>query len=102
MTTLQNNAVLASQRATALATASQSIASGGIVAKDTQTNLAGNASASSAIDLAQQTATGMVDIITVMSNNIQNLSSAFQAMDQRLGTQLSKISDEARRFSIND
>lgn len=99
---LKSNIALASQRASALATATSAISSAGSITKDSQTNVAGNISASSAIDLAQTTANQMSDVITSMSSNIQNLSSAFQAMDKQLSVQLSRISDEARRFSLND
>ncbi|MGT2865690.1 TIGR04197 family type VII secretion effector [Streptococcus fryi] len=102
MVELKNNIAQASQRATALANATTTISSGYVITKDSQSTIAGNTTASSAIDLAQTTATVMVEVITAMSNNIQNLSSAFQAMDKQLSVQLSRISDEARRFSLND
>lgn len=102
MVELKNNAALAVQRATALEIATSAISSGNIIIKDSHTTVAGNTNASSAIDLAQTMAIQMSEAITSMSSNINSLSSAFQAMDQQLSTQLSRISDEARRFSLND
>lgn len=102
MVELKNNIAQASQRATALANATTTISSGYVITKDSQSTIAGNTTASSAIDLAQTTATQMNDVITNMSSNINSLSRAFQVMDQQLSAQLSRISDEARRFSLND
>lgn len=101
MVILKSNALQATQRATALATATATITSASPIIKDSQTTLAGNLKASSAIELAQTTASQMNEVITGMSNNINSLSTAFQAMDQRMSAQLSRISDEARRFSLN-
>ncbi|MTB63942.1 TIGR04197 family type VII secretion effector [Streptococcus sp. zg-86] len=83
MSEIKNNTALAVKRATAIARSVESLSSITSIKKDESTTVKGNANASTAIDLAQSTAKQMSAVVSAMSQNIQNLSSAFHAMDQK-------------------
>ena len=101
MTVLQNSTETARQCATALSSAVSTLGSSGAVTKDTRTTIAGNTqSAYQAIDLSQSISTQIAGIISSMSQNIQSVSSQFQAMDTSMGQQLSNL-DASRGFTIN-
>lgn len=99
---LKHNDLLAMQQSSAIASAATSLSSSGVVIKDSQTTIGGNNHAHQSIDLAHHTARQMVEVISVMSQNIHNLSSSFQAMDQAVSSQAFPVGDEARGFSLND
>lgn len=99
---LKNNTTLAVERATALARAIESLSNSGQISKDSQSTISGNRNAHDAIDLAQRTAIQMNTVISAMSQNINHLSSAFHAMDQRAAAQLSRLEDASKRFRLND
>lgn len=102
MTILQNDVSVASQRASELAGAVRSLSSSGSVNLDGQTTLIGNTqSAHQAIALSQSVSLQMGQVIDAMCQNIQSVSSSFQAMDSQLGQELSKITCQTR-FSLND
>ena len=101
MSEIKSVTSLAVQRATAIAKATESLANLIAIEKDNQTTVAGNAKASSTIDLAQTTASQMGNVLSAMSTNIHNLSSAFHTMDQKVANQLSHIDDASTRFTLN-
>ena len=101
MSEIKSITSLAVQRATAIAKSTESLANRIAIEKDNQTTVAANAKDSSAIDLAQTTASQMGNVISAMSTNIHNLSTAFHAMNQRVANQLSRIEDASTRFTLN-
>lgn len=102
MIVLQNDVTTAQTRATAIAQGIQTLANAGVVMKDSQTTVVGNTmNANSAIDLSQNVSTQVASVLLSMSQDIQSVSAAFQAMDVQLGHQLRNL-EKSREFSLND
>lgn len=79
----------------------QTLSSIGAVIKDDKTTLSGNSDASSAIDLSQSIATQVANTLVSMSQNLQNVSETFQAMDFNLGQKLGNL-ESSKEFSLNE
>ena len=101
MVILQNDTVTAQQHATALIQGVQTLSRIGAVIKDDKTTLSGNSDASSAIDLSQSIATQVANTLVSMSQNLQNVSETFQAMDFNLGQKLGNL-ESSKEFSLNE
>lgn len=101
MVILQNDTVTAQQHATALIQGVHTLLSIGTVIKDDKTTLSGNSDASSAIDLSQSIATQVANTLVSMSQNLQNVSETFQAMDFNLGQKLGNL-ESSKEFSLNE
>ena len=100
MTTLiQNDAVVAGERATALASGASALSASGDVMEDSQTTVFGNQHALEAISRSKQTAWEMVTVLTTMSANLHSVSSHFQAMDTELKSQIDGL-ELSRRFNL--
>lgn len=97
MVVLQNDAGTARERANSLANGVSSLNSSGVVSKDGQTKLGGNDKAKEVIDRAQELSTQLGNTMMTMSQNIQSVSSSFQAMDRQIGNQI-----KSTGFSLNE
>lgn len=97
MVVLQNDVQVAGDRATSLANGVQALSSSGTVMTDAQTRLGGNEEAKKVIAKSQELSFRIGSVLTAMSQNIQSVSSSFQAMDTELGNQL-----KSTGFSLND
>lgn len=97
MVVLQNDARIARERSSSLANGVSALANSGVVTKDSRTKLGGNDKAKEVIDKAQTLSTQLGSVLTSMSQNIQTVSSSFQAMDAQLGNQL-----KSTGFSLNE
>lgn len=80
--TISSDLGVAQQRATSLSNAVTSISESTLVTKDTQTTVAGNTSASTAIQAASNTATSISSAVELASSNIQSVAHEFEAADQ--------------------
>lgn len=101
MTLIQNDATLASERATALANAVSALSSIGDILQDHRTTVLGNAQAHAMIEQSRGTALSMAKVISSMSSNIQSVSDQFQAVDRDLKSQFAGL-EASRRFRLND
>ena len=101
MVILQNDTITAQQHATALIQGGHTLSSIGTVIKDDKTTLSGNSDAISAIDLSQSIATQVANTLVSMSQNLQNVSETFQAMDFNLGQKLGNL-ESSKEFSLNE
>jgi type VII secretion effector (TIGR04197 family) len=74
----------ASQKATALKSATDKLIQSASITEDTKTTVAGNTNAQEAIATAQETATQIAQAIFLASSNLQSVAKEFEALDQKV------------------
>jgi type VII secretion effector (TIGR04197 family) len=82
--TIQSDLAGASQKATALKNATDTLIQSSSVSEDTQTTVAGNTNAQEVIKLAQETATQIAQAVFFASSNLQSVAKDFEAMDENV------------------
>lgn len=80
----------ASQKATALKNATDTLIQPVVITADTQTTVAGNTNAQEALKSAQDTAKKIASAVSKASTNIQSVAKEFEALDAKVAQSLPK------------
>lgn len=80
----------ASQKATALKNATDTLTQPVVTTADTQTTVAGNTNGQAAIKSAQDKAKQLANAVTKASTNIQSVAKEFEALDAKVAQSLPK------------
>ncbi|WP_034559985.1 TIGR04197 family type VII secretion effector [Carnobacterium gallinarum] len=80
----------ASQKATALKNATNTLIQPVVITEDTQTTVTGNTNKQAAIKSAQDKAKQIANAVVKASSNIQSVAKEFEALDEQIGQNLPK------------
>lgn len=87
---IQSDLAGASQKATALKSATDRLIQQSSINNDTQTTVVGNDNAHEAITTAQETATKIAQAVFAASSNLQSVAKDFEVLDQTVANTLFK------------
>lgn len=90
MDTIKSDFSGASQKATALKTATKELTQTSTITTDNQTTVSGNKNAQEVIQLAQTSAAAIANAVNQAATNLQSVASEFEAVDQQLSTSFSQ------------